>query len=134
MLLKPELQALTVVSGLTILMWLPYTLARIRTRGAAATMANPSPDMPRDPDWGERARRAHANAVENLVVFAPVVLVAALAEVSTPVTVAAAWTYVGARIVHYLVYAAGIPVVRTLAFAVGVFATLAIVAALLPAF
>jgi uncharacterized MAPEG superfamily protein len=71
--------------------------------------------------------------VENLAVFAPLVVVAALIGVSTPATILASKLYLGARLVHYLVYAAGIPVVRTLAFAVGFAATLAIAVAVLGA-
>ena len=112
-------------------MWIPYTLARIFTRGLMAALGNPDPSYPPDPAWAERTRRAHANAIENLAVFAPLVLIAALAGVSTPATVFAAKLYLAARLVHYVVYAAGIPVARTLAFAVGVGATLVFVAALL---
>jgi uncharacterized MAPEG superfamily protein len=110
-------------------MWIPYMLARILTRGPAHTLANPTPAFPPDPDWAERARRAHANAVENLAVFAPLVIIAALIGVSTPATIMASKLYLGARLVHYIVYAAGIPVVRTLAFVVSVAATLMIAAA-----
>lgn len=126
MKLTPEMHALALVAVATLLMWIPYMLARMGTRGVAKTLANPDPAFPADPAWAQRARQAHANAVENLVVFAPLVIVAALAGVSTPATVAAAWVYLAARIVHYVVYAAGVPVVRTLAFMAGVAATLVI--------
>src|SRR5262245_61561169 len=106
--------------------------ARILTRGPARTLANPAdPAFPPDPAWAERARRAHANAVENLAVLGPLVVILALIGVSTPATILASKTYLGARLVHYVVYAAGIPVVRTLAFVVGVGATLVIAAAVL---
>ncbi|MDU0341022.1 MAPEG family protein [Bosea rubneri] len=131
MTLTPELYSLTLVAAATILMWLPYTLARILTRGLMPTLANPVPSFPPDPAWAERARRAHANAIENLAVFAPLVIVAALTGISTPATVFAAKLYLGARLVHYVVYAAGVPIVRTLAFATGVAATLVFVAAIL---
>lgn len=127
----PEINALILVASATALMWLPYTAARVLTRGLMPAMANPDPSHPPDPAWAERARRAHSNAVENLAVFAPLVLAAALTGVSTPATVAAAWLYLAARLVHYAVYAAGIPVVRTLAFAAGAGATLTLAAALL---
>ena len=74
---------------------------------------------------------AHKNAVENLVVFAPAVLVAHLVGVSSGVTTTAAILYFFARLAHYVVYTAGIPVARTLAFAVGAFSTLAIALAVL---
>jgi uncharacterized MAPEG superfamily protein len=64
-------------------------------------------------------------------VFAPLVVILALIGVSTPATILASKIYLGARLVHYVVYSAGIPVVRTLAFVVGVGATLMIAAAVL---
>ena len=126
----PELYALTVIATATVLMWVPYTLARIATRGLMAAMANPDPSYPADPAWAERARRAHANAIENLAVFAPLVLIAAVTGVSTPATIIAAKLYVAGRLAHYVVYALGIPVLRTLSFFVGVGATLTIAIAL----
>jgi uncharacterized MAPEG superfamily protein len=131
MKLTPELYTLALVATATVLMWVPYMLARILTRGPARTLANPDPGFAPDPAWAERARRAHANAAENLAVFAPLVIIAAVTGVSTPATILASKTYLAARLVHYIVYAAGIPVIRTLAFAVGVGATLVIAAAVL---
>ena len=131
MKLTSELYFLTLTAAATVLMWVPYMLARIATRGVMPTFGNPNPSLPADPTWAERARRAHANAVENLAVFAPLVLIAALIGVSTPATVFAAKLYLFARLVHYVVYAAGIPVLRTLAFIAGVAASLMFVGAIL---
>lgn len=131
MKLTPELYVLAVVCVVTVLMWIPYIVARILTRGLGRTLANPDPSFAPDPAWAERARRAHANAVENLAVFAPLVIVAALTGVSTPTTIVAAKVYLWSRVAHYVVYAAGIPVARTLAFTTGFAATLAIAGALL---
>lgn len=121
-----ELHALTIIAIATVLMWVPYMLGRIATRGLVATFRNPDPKYPSDPSWAERARSAHHNAIENLAVFAPVVLVAAVSGISTPATVLAANVYVVARLAHYVIYAIGIPVLRTLAFVAGVGATLVI--------
>ena len=126
-----ELQMLTWVTLATALMWVPYILARIYTRGLMATLANPAPSMPADPAWAQRAKAAHANAIENLAVFAPLVLVAAAVGVSTPATVLATQVYVAARLVHYVVYAAGIPVVRTLAFFAGIGAAITVALAIM---
>jgi uncharacterized MAPEG superfamily protein len=126
-----ELYYLTLTATATALMWIPYMLARVATRGVIPALGNPDPSMPPDPAWAERARRAHYNAIENLAVLAPLVLIANIAGISTPATVLAAQTYFGARLVHYLVYAAGIPAIRTLAFAAGFVATLVFAIALL---
>jgi uncharacterized MAPEG superfamily protein len=93
----------------------------------------PGAGYPVDAPWRDRARRAHLNAIENLAVFAPLVLVAAIVEVSTKATVLSAQIYVAARLAHYVMYTAGIPVVRTIAFLVGAIATVVIAAALLSA-
>lgn len=112
-------------------MWVPYVVARMTTHGVLRAIGAPGPGYPSDALWADRARRAHLNAIENLAVFAPLVLVAAIIELSTRVTVLSAQIYVVARLAHYVIYVAGIPVVRTLAFLAGACATLAIAMALL---
>ncbi|MFJ2993144.1 MAPEG family protein [Pandoraea sp. NPDC087047] len=137
MKLTSELYDLTLVAAMTAAMWIPYIVAAIVLRGPMRAMANPVPESASAtsgiaaPAWMQRAKRAHANAVENLAVFAPLVLVAAFAGISTPATVFAAKLYLIARMVHYVVYVAGIPVVRTLAFLVGFGATVPFVTAIL---
>ncbi|WLB24425.1 MAPEG family protein [Bradyrhizobium japonicum] len=44
------------------------------TFGVARAIGVPGPDYPVDAPRADRARRAHLNAVENLAVFAPLVL------------------------------------------------------------
>lgn len=126
-----ELYLLTLTALATALMWIPYTIAGISRLGLAPALANPLPRPVESLDWAQRAKRAHANAVENLVVFAPLVLVAALIGASSPATVLASKIYLAARLVHYGVYVAGIPVVRTLAFVAGAGATLVFAASIL---
>ncbi|WP_349644544.1 MAPEG family protein [Rhizobium calliandrae] len=75
----PELYVLVLVTIATVLMWVPYMGMRILTRGPGRTFADPAdPTAPADPAWAERARHAHANAVENFAVFAPLVIILAL--------------------------------------------------------
>jgi uncharacterized MAPEG superfamily protein len=126
-----ELYSLTIVSGATALMWVPYVTARMLTHGVLRAIGTPGAGYPVDAPWADRARRAHLNAIENLAVFAPLVLVAAIVEVSTPATVLSAQTYVVARLAHYAIYTAGIPVIRTIAFLAGAIATVVIAAVLL---
>ena len=109
--------ALTVaLAGLT---WVPYILDRFATRGIMGTFANPGPDLPQQSTWADRMKAAHYNAIENLAVFAPLVLMLHALDISTGATVAAAATYFWARVVHLVVYTLGIPEARTLAFLVG---------------
>jgi uncharacterized MAPEG superfamily protein len=73
---------------------------------------------------------AHDNAVENLVLFAPLVLVANALHISTGATVAACAVYFWARLAHFIVYALGIPVLRTLCWTVSWLALVVLVLAI----
>lgn len=125
-----ELFWLTLTVAMTGLFWLPYILDRIRLRGLHGAMDNPTPADPPHSPWAERMIAAHWNAVENLAVFAPLVLIADALDVSSRVTAAACITYFWARLAHYVVYTLGIPVARTLAFALGFLAQATLVLAI----
>ena len=114
-----ELFWLTLTVALTGLLWIPYILDRCKVRGLKATMDNPKPnDTPQSP-WAMRLYFAHTNAVENLVIFAPLVLILNSLNISTAVTVLACAIFFWARLAHAILYALGVPVLRTLAFTVG---------------
>ena len=116
--MSTELEVLIWLSGLTILMWLPYVLARIGNVGLMAELTYQADDEPL-PDWAARAKRAHYNAIENLVPFAALVIVAHLVNANNEVTAFTALIYFWFRVAHYIVYTLGIPFCRTLAFAGG---------------
>jgi len=119
--MKTELLYLTLTTVLTGLLWVPYILDRIASWGLVEAVGYPADPKPQSA-WARRLMKAHANAVENLVIFAALVLVAQLAGVSNAATAAACVVFFWARVVHVLAYTFGIPWVRTLAFAVGFFA------------
>ena len=121
-LMTPELFWLTWTVILTGLLWVPYTLNRIMVRGLLGSMANPSRNDKPHAEWATRLMFAHDNAVENLIVFGPLILILAQLDYSTKWTVYAAAVYFWARIAHLIVYTLGLPVFRTLAFTVGFFA------------
>ena len=120
-----ELSYLVAVTAFTGLMWIPYILDRIAMWGLADTVGYPETPKPQSP-WARRMKAAHANAVENLIVFASLVLVAHAVGLSNNVTATACIVYFWARVVHFLAYTAAIPWVRTLGFAAGFFAQAAI--------
>ena len=111
-----ELNWLTLTVGATALFAFPYVLNRIWVRGLMGTMANPAPGDAPLASWAERAQRAHCNAIENLVLFAPLVLTVHILARADDMTSFACELYFYSRLTHYLVYTAGIPVARTLAF------------------
>ena len=111
---------------LTALLPLTYVLGRIGAVGLSGAMANPSPQLAdEEPAWARRGKAAHYNAVENLVAFATLVLIAqAMGVAARPIVVFAAALYFFARLAHFIVYTLGVPGLRTLSWAAGFAATL----------
>jgi uncharacterized MAPEG superfamily protein len=130
--MKTELWYLTWVTMLTGLLWIPYILDRIAVWGLVDAVGYPASPKPQS-GWAARLMKAHANGVENLVVFAGLVLVADAIGISNSVTANACIVYFWARVVHALAYTFAVPWVRTLGFAVGFFAQAAIAWQLLTA-
>jgi uncharacterized MAPEG superfamily protein len=126
----PELFWLTAVTVLTAVLWVPYVLNRILEHGLWAPLRSPPSEIPPRAAWAVRMVGAHQNAVENLVIFASLVLVAVIAHRTSAATAQAAMAYFIARLVHFVVYTAGIPLLRTLAFAAGWIASLTIALAI----
>lgn len=116
---------LTLTVLMTALFWVPYIINRIVENSAWTALSNPNPDPNPDPNsgskalWAQRMMRAHSNAVENLVIFAPLALAVHILGVSTSATVAACMIYFFSRAAHFIVYTLGIPVLRTVVFAIG---------------
>lgn len=114
-----ELTYLAYVTAFTAVLWVPYILNRLLV-GKGLLHEVGYPDQPtRLSPWADRLKRAHANAVENLVVFASLVLIANAAGVRTSATALAALVYLCARVVHAASYVFAVPWVRTLAFSGG---------------
>ena len=117
--MSKELYWLILTVALTGLIWVPYILDRIMVRGVMGAMADPSPDDKPQSLWAQRMMAAHVNAVENLVVFAPLALAAQALNIHTAATAFACALYFWSRLAHVVVYTAGIPVLRTLSFTGG---------------
>lgn len=120
-----ELLYLALVSAFTGLLWVPYILNRLVVRGLTDSVGYPANPKPQSP-WAQRLGKAHANAVENLVVFAALVLTAAAAGVPGAAIATATIVYFWARVVHAIAYTIALPWVRTLAFVVGFGAQVAV--------
>jgi uncharacterized MAPEG superfamily protein len=123
--MKTELLYLVWVTVLTGVIWIPYILDRIAVWGLAEAVGYPENPKPQSA-WARRMMKAHVNAVENLVIFATLVLAAQVLNVTNNVTATACVVYFWARVVHLGAYTFGVPWVRTLAFAVGFCAQAAI--------
>jgi len=67
-----------------------------------------------------RARRAHLNMIENMVLFTALVLVAAVAGKANAMTAMGALIFFWARLIYAVIYLVGIPWLRTVAWFVSV--------------
>src|SRR5579862_1230197 len=101
--MKTELLYLALVTALTGLLWIPYILDRVAVRGLMDAVGYPENPKPHSP-WAQRLMKAHANAVENLVVFAALVLVAHAAGISNSAIATSSIVYFWARLVHAAAY------------------------------
>ena len=128
--LTSELTSLLWVTALTAVMWVPYILNLIMKRGLLDAVGYPEDPAPLSP-WAQKMKAAHYNAVENLVVFAALVLTLNAANISNDMTVLACQVYLWARLVHFFVYGFGIPWARTLAYAVSWLCIVALILQLL---
>jgi uncharacterized MAPEG superfamily protein len=87
-------------------------------------------NMPEMMGWRGRARRAHLNMLENLVLFAALVLVAVVAGKTNDATLLGAQIFFWARLAYALIYIAGVLWLRTLAWFVSVIGLIMIFAQL----
>lgn len=125
-----ELTMLAYSVGLLFVLIVIQAGAGIRKQGLMP-LANSRDDLPPKGVFQARAGRVVDNHREGLTLFAPLVLIAAVAGISTPMTVMGAQLFFGARVVHALLYLLGVPLVRPLAWGAGIAGTLMIFAAVL---
>ena len=117
--LSTELFWLVLTLLMTALMWLPYIINRMLEQGIAAAIWDPYGDTSTTVAWADRMMRAHHNAVENLVVFAPLVIAVQLTGSHSASTASACMVYFFARLLHYLAFSFAVPVLRVVTFLTG---------------
>lgn len=116
---SPELLYGTLSAIFTALIWIPIIVNRLIEMGPWKALKNPQPDVRPRADWAYRLANAHRNAIENLVVFAPLAIIVHVLGLGTALTATASAAFLYARIAHAVIYAFGIPLLRTIAFVIG---------------
>jgi len=117
--MKPELMLLVWATVLTLVQAVVAVQGALMQVGLPMLAGNRE-GMPEIKGWGGRAARAHRNMLENLVLFAALVLVAVVAGKTNATTLLGAQIFLYARVAYALVYLAGIPWLRTGTWAVSV--------------
>ena len=117
--LTSELYWLVLTILMTALMWVPYILNRMKEQGIGTALWDPQGDTVARAAWANRMMCAHENAVENLVIFAPLVLAIYMTGSGNEVTGLACLVYFLARLAHYVVFTLGVPLLRVITFLTG---------------
>jgi uncharacterized MAPEG superfamily protein len=87
-------------------------------------MAGHRDDMKAPSAWQARTKRCVDNHREGLMLFAPLILIAAHLGISNDLTVWGAQLFFYSRVAHAVVYMAGLPKVRPLVWAIGIVGTI----------
>jgi uncharacterized MAPEG superfamily protein len=125
-----ELTMLVYSVALLFLLILIQALAGVLAQGLPE-MAGSRDNLPEPKAFQARTKRIVDNHREGLALFAPLVLVAAVAHISNPATVFGAQLFFYARVVHALLYLVGVPWIRPLAWGVGIAGTVLVFAPLI---
>lgn len=123
---------------LKLLLWtVALTFVEVVVAVLAATMEVGLPTLAGNRDgridlagFAGRAARAHRNMLESLPLFIALVLIAQIAGKANATTLLGAQLFFWGRLAHWLIYLAGIPWLRTLAWTVSVVGLILIFGAL----
>src|SRR5713226_4866120 len=114
--------------ALTLLIWsvaLTFIQMLIAVSGATLQVGLPKlagnrADVPRLTGWAGRAQRAHYNMLENMVLFAILVLTAELTDKDNAMIRLGAQLFFWGRLAYAIIFIAGIPWARTAVWSVSV--------------
>jgi len=120
-----DLWILLCIALLTELLTLPPLVARGSVPGGIRWIFyKRDTELPGVAPWGGRAVRAHNNLADNLAMYAVVIGIAHVTGATNGITQVAGIVLLIARLLHAIIYIAGIPYLRTAVFAVGQIAML----------
>ncbi len=94
-------------------------MQRILELGPIEAFRDPLHDVATKAPWAQRAKSAHTNMIENLLVFAVLALTIQIIGGGTAATALAALLFFASRAAHFVVYTLGLPWVRTPMFLIG---------------
>jgi uncharacterized MAPEG superfamily protein len=106
---------------ITLLLWsvaLTFIQMLVAVSGAILQFGLPElasnrEDLPPATSWAGRAQRAHYNMLQNLVLFAVLILVTEITNKNSAMTGFGAQLFFWARVAYAVIYVVGLPWVRT---------------------
>jgi uncharacterized MAPEG superfamily protein len=112
-----EFLMLALAMGVFLVVIVIHAVAGVAQNGLPK-MAGNRDGLPAPNAFVARAKRCVENHQENLILFAPLVLMAGQLDAFDAMTALGAQLFAGGRVAHAALYLLGVPWVRTLAFAV----------------
>ena len=117
--MKPEMMLLAWAVVLTLVQMLVAATGAASQYGVLPLFGNRE-GLPALTGWAGRAQRAHRNMLENLVLFAALVLICAVTNKTNSTTLLGAELFLWGRVAYAVIYLAGIPYLRTLSWLVSI--------------
>jgi uncharacterized MAPEG superfamily protein len=117
--MKPELMLLAWAVALTLVQMLIAASGAASQVGVMPLFGNRE-GMPVLTGWAGRAERAHHNMLENLVLFAALVLIATVSGKTNSTTLLGAQLFFWARVAYAVIYLAGVMYLRTAVWLVSI--------------
>jgi uncharacterized MAPEG superfamily protein len=128
--MTPDFQMLVWSAALALAQVVIAVLGATMQVGLPALAGNRE-DLPAATGWAGRAKRAHLNMLESLAIFAILVLVAHVAGRANATTALGATIFFWSRAAYAIIYLAGIPWLRTAAWAASIAGILMVFSCLL---
>ena len=113
--LTSEVYYLILITLFCGLLWVPYITERFFRIGIRETCGYGEKNI-NIPKWATRAKLAHVNLIENLPLFAILIIVITFQDYNNQQTETGSIIFFYSRILHYFIYVFGVPYFRTLFF------------------
>ena len=113
--ISSEIYYLILVTFFCGLLWIPYVMERFFRIGIKETCGYGDKNI-NIPQWASRAKLAHLNLIENLPLFAILIIVITFQDYNNQQTETGSMIFFYSRILHYFIYVFGVPYFRTLFF------------------
>jgi len=117
--LSPELFWLVLTILMTSLLWIPYIINRMLALGILTALWDRFGVTDTDKAWAKRMMQAHTNAIENLILFAPLVILIQITATNSAATAIACMIYFFTRLAHFIVFTFAVPLLRVVTFLIG---------------
>ena len=125
-----EIVMLAAAGGLALALTLIQGTRNVIVLGLTTAAGNQHDIAPWD-GWNDRLNRALRNLIEAIAVYAPIAIAVYALGVGNDTSALGAKVFLAARVVHAIVYTAGVPWVRTAAWFIGVIGILMVASPLI---